>query len=61
MRGVAALPFQILLVDAAGRPVYQEIARKALHPRHLRLSDRAIAMRLGATHRLDAHIGCRPA
>jgi hypothetical protein len=29
-RTAAALPFQVALVDTAGRPIYQEIARQAL-------------------------------
>jgi hypothetical protein len=51
IRTTGALPFQVALVDATGRPVYQEIARKALQLRELGLSDRnllefAVALRL---------------
>jgi DNA-binding transcriptional regulator YhcF (GntR family) len=39
----------VALVDTADRPVYQQIATKALQLRELGLSDRVIAKRLGVS------------
>lgn len=42
------------LVETAERPVYQRIARKALRLRELGLTDRVIAVGLGATDKTVA-------
>lgn len=49
IRTAGALPLEVALVESAERPVYQQIARKALQLRELGLSDRVIAARLGVT------------
>jgi hypothetical protein len=51
---VAALPFDVALVESVDPPTYQAIAPKALHLRELGLSDRAIAKRLGVTDKTVA-------
>jgi len=51
---VTELPFEVVLVETSELPAYQKIARKALHLRELGLSDRAIAVRLGATDKTAA-------
>ncbi len=42
------------LLDTSPPPIYQRIARKALHLRELGLSDAAIARRLGLTDKTVA-------
>jgi GTP-sensing pleiotropic transcriptional regulator CodY len=54
IRTVAAVPFEMALVETSELPAYQKIARKALHLRELGLSDRAIAVRLGVTDKTAA-------
>jgi hypothetical protein len=44
----------VALVETLEPPVYQRIARKALHLRELGMSDRAIAGRLGVTDKTIA-------
>lgn len=46
---MAALPFEVALVETVAQPAYQRIARKALQLRELGLSDRVIAARLLVT------------
>ena len=54
IRTAAAVPFEVALVETEGRPTYQRIARRALQPRKLGLSDRAIAVWLGVTDKTAA-------
>ena len=54
IRTAAEVPFDVALLDTAGPPIYQRIARKALHLRELGLSDRVIARRLGVTDKTVA-------
>jgi DNA-directed RNA polymerase specialized sigma24 family protein len=49
------VPFEVALVETAGPPLYQRIARKALQLRELGLSDRVIAERLGSTDKTVAN------
>lgn len=49
IRTAADMPFEVALLDTPPPPVYQCIARKALHLRELGLSLSAIARRLGVT------------
>jgi hypothetical protein len=53
-RTAGALPFKVALVETLEPPVYQQIARKALHLRELGMSDRVIAGRLGVTDKTIA-------
>jgi hypothetical protein len=43
------MPFEVALLDTSPPPLYQRIARKALHLQQLGLSLSAIARRLGVT------------
>ena len=54
IRTAGALPFQVALVETVEPPVYQRVARKALHLRERGMSDRAIAGRLGVTDKTIA-------
>lgn len=54
IRTAGALPFQVALVETVEPPVYQRVARKALHLRELGMSDRAIAGCLGVTDKTIA-------
>jgi hypothetical protein len=54
IRTAGALPFKAALVETLEPPVYQQIARKALHLRELGMSDRVIAGRLGVTDKTIA-------
>lgn len=49
IRTAAEMPFEVVLLDRAPPPVYQRIARKAVHLQQLGLSLSAIARRLGVT------------
>jgi orotate phosphoribosyltransferase-like protein len=46
---VAAVPFEVALLDTSPPPVYQRLARKALHLQQLGLCFSDIAGRLGVT------------
>ena len=54
IRTAGALPFHVALVETLEPPVYQRVARKALHLRELGMSDRAIAGHLGVTDKTIA-------
>lgn len=54
IRTAGALPFQVALVETLEPPVYQRVARRALHLHELGMSDRAIAGRLGVTDKTIA-------
>ena len=54
IRTVAAVPFEVALVETSQPPTYQAIASKALQLRELGLSDRVIAARLGVTDKTVA-------
>ena len=45
-RTVAQMPFAVALLETALQPVYQQVAKKALHLRELGLSLSAIARKL---------------
>jgi ribosomal protein L14E/L6E/L27E len=46
--------FEVALLDTAGPPSYQRIARKAVQVRNLGLTDRVIARRLGVSDKTVA-------
>lgn len=48
------MPFEVALIETAERPIYQQIARKALQLRELGMSDRMIARRIGVTDKTVA-------
>ena len=48
------MPFEVSLLDTAGPPIYQRIARKTSQLRELGLSDRVIGRRLGVTDKTAA-------
>ena len=54
IRTAGVAPFEAALFETMEPPVYQRIARKALHLRELGLSDRVIAGRLGVTDKTIA-------
>ncbi len=48
------MPLKVALLDTERRPLYQQVAQKALHLRELGLSLSAIARRLGVTDKTVA-------
>jgi len=48
------MPFEAPLLATSPPPIYQRIARKALHLRELGLTDTAIARRLGVSDKTVA-------
>jgi len=51
---VAEVPFEVALVELAEPPVYQQIARKALHLYQLGLTHSQIARRLRVSNKTAA-------
>ena len=54
IRTAAEVPFEVALLDTSPPPIYQRIARKALHLQELGLSRAAIARRLAADEKTVA-------
>ncbi len=54
IRTASELPIEIALLDVAAAPMYQSIAREALHLQQLGLSLSAISKRLGVTDKTAA-------
>ena len=54
IRTAAEVPFEVALLDTSPPPIYQRIARKALHLQELGLSRSAIARRLAVDEKTVA-------